>query len=186
MTRRTAQSRKQGLNCKPSRSLGFTSTLTHPSNRRKARALVDSPIGRLEILAGSGGVERITKQMSKVEPQATSNSYLSTCQKALKSYFLRTSEIPVYTLNPIGTPFQLEVWKVLLTIPYGETRSYHDIARTIGRPKAVRAVANAIGKNPILILIPCHRVIRKNGEIGGFSAGVLIKRTLLHHEGIDV
>lgn len=83
-----------------------------------------------------------------------------------------------------GTPFQHDVWKALLDIPYGETRSYAEVASMSGHPNAVRAVANAIGKNPLPPLIPCHRVIRKNGKIGGYSAngGIAQKKKLLQKE----
>ncbi len=83
-----------------------------------------------------------------------------------------------------GTKFQHDVWKALLKIPYGETRTYQEVAIMAGHPKAVRAVANAIGKNPIPPVIPCHRVIRKDGKIGGYSAcgGIEEKRRLLIKE----
>lgn len=83
-----------------------------------------------------------------------------------------------------GTPFQHDVWKALLNIPYGETRSYAEVASMSGHPNAVRAVANAIGKNPLPPLIPCHRVIRKSGDIGGYSAkgGIERKNELLQQE----
>lgn len=87
-------------------------------------------------------------------------------------------------LAPQGTPFQLRVWQALLDIPYGETRSYRDIAHAIGQPNSVRAVANACGANPISLLIPCHRVIRHNGEIGGYRWGSERKRWLLAREDV--
>lgn len=82
-------------------------------------------------------------------------------------------------LDPSGTDFQLKVWNYLRKIPYAQTCSYSDIAKDIGRPKACRAVGGANGKNPIMIIIPCHRVIGKSGDIVGFSAGVEIKKYLL-------
>ena len=82
----------------------------------------------------------------------------------------------------LGTPFQQKVWKILTTIPYGKTRSYKWIASAIHNPKASRAVGNANGKNPLAILIPCHRVIRENGELGGYAGGISIKRFLLNLE----
>ena len=85
-------------------------------------------------------------------------------------------------LAPIGTPFQLQVWQALTEIPRGETRSYRQIAERIGRPSAVRAVANAIGRNPLLWLVPCHRVIASDGTLGGFSAGIELKRRMLASE----
>jgi|SRR6056297_1137420 len=81
-----------------------------------------------------------------------------------------------------GTDFQKKVWRTLLTIPYGSCCSYSDVAKKIDQPNAVRAVANAIGANPLLMVIPCHRVIRKNGELGGFSAGLDLKKRLLEME----
>ncbi|MDY0137356.1 MAG: methylated-DNA--[protein]-cysteine S-methyltransferase [Thiomicrospira sp.] len=86
------------------------------------------------------------------------------------------------TLHPIGTPFQQQVWQALQHIPYGETRPYQAIAQAIGRPNAVRAVANAIAHNPISWFIPCHRVIRSNGQLGGFAWGSELKKTMLDWE----
>lgn len=81
-----------------------------------------------------------------------------------------------------GTPFQRQVWKALLEIPYAQLCSYQQIANRIGHPKAVRAVGSAIGKNPIPILIPCHRVIKKNGQLGNYTGGTHIKKRLLEVE----
>ncbi len=83
-----------------------------------------------------------------------------------------------------GTVFQKKVWNSLININYGDFRSYKDISILLGNPKASRAVGSAIGKNPILIIIPCHRVLNSNGKLGGFSAGMHIKRELLNLEGI--
>jgi methylated-DNA-[protein]-cysteine S-methyltransferase len=85
-------------------------------------------------------------------------------------------------LAPAGTPFQLAVWSRLVTIPFGETRSYADIARAIGRPTAVRAVGAANGRNPLPIVVPCHRVIGRNGSLTGFAGGLDTKRYLLDLE----
>jgi methylated-DNA-[protein]-cysteine S-methyltransferase len=85
---------------------------------------------------------------------------------------------------PKGTPFQQKVWKALQRIPYGETRTYAQIAKAVGKPAAHRAVGNAVGKNPLPVLIPCHRVVRSDGELGGFSGGVEIKPLLLALEGV--
>ncbi|KAL0212218.1 hypothetical protein RCL1_005844 [Eukaryota sp. TZLM3-RCL] len=86
------------------------------------------------------------------------------------------------TLLVQGTPFQVKVWKALCSIPSGETRSYGEIARSIGCPSAHRAVANAIGKNPVSYVIPCHRVIQSNGNLGGYRWGSKIKKHLLDLE----
>lgn len=81
-----------------------------------------------------------------------------------------------------GTEFQLKVWKELQNIPYGETRTYKEIAQAIGKPKAIRAVASAIGKNPIMIIIPCHRVIGSDGKLHGYAYGLDLKKNLLNIE----
>ena len=85
-------------------------------------------------------------------------------------------------LCPRGTPFQQKVWQTLQTIPYGQTRSYGEIAEQIGRPKACRAVGMANHANPILVLIPCHRVVGKNGSLTGYTAGLELKQRLLELE----
>ena len=104
------------------------------------------------------------------------------CVIQLDEYFAgRRTEFDL-PLAPRGTPFQREVWDELRGIPHGEKRSYRDIAATIGRPKAARAVGNAMGRNPLTIVIPCHRVIAGDGRIGGFSCGIWRKEWLLGHE----
>ncbi len=85
-----------------------------------------------------------------------------------------------------GTPFQRKVWAALIKIPYGETRSYRDVARAIGHPKAFRAVGNANGTNPIPIIVPCHRVIESNGGLGGYGQGIDVKKRLLDFEKAHV
>ncbi len=85
-------------------------------------------------------------------------------------------------LAPIGAPFQVKVWEALLSVPSGQVTTYSEIARAIGQPKAVRAVGNAVGRNPVGLLIPCHRALRKSGELGGYHWGLPVKRALLAHE----
>lgn len=105
-------------------------------------------------------------------------------QKELDQYFakeLETFDIPLYF---VGSPFQKQVWKSLINIPYGESRSYHQQAESIGRLSAIRAVANSNGQNRILILVPCHRVISSDGSLNGYSAGIWRKKELLELEGI--
>ena len=88
-----------------------------------------------------------------------------------------------FNLKVDGTPFELEVWSALLDVPYGQTVSYSEIAKRIGKPRAVRAVANACAKNPIPLIIPCHRIIRKSGGLGGYGPGIEKKIALLEIEG---
>lgn len=103
------------------------------------------------------------------------------CQ--LNEYFLGQRQKFDLPIAPKGTTFQLAVWQALLTIPYGETRSYQEIATQIGNPKASRAVGGANNKNPISIIIPCHRVIGANGDLVGYGGGLFIKKKLLSLEG---
>lgn len=87
-------------------------------------------------------------------------------------------------IHLFGTPFQLQVWKALLDIPKGKLSTYQDIAKKIKKPKAMRAVGSAVGQNPIGYLIPCHRVIRTDGTLGGYSGGLDVKRKMLAYEGL--
>ena len=111
-----------------------------------------------------------------------SNHVLKSAVKQLKAYFSGTRREFDIPLRPVGTVFQEEVWLALRSISYGETVSYSDIAKQIGRPKAVRAVGAAIGKNPLSIMIPCHRVIGANGKLIGFAGGLITKEFLLNLE----
>jgi methylated-DNA-[protein]-cysteine S-methyltransferase len=104
----------------------------------------------------------------------------------LHEYFARERARFELELAPSGTPFQRAVWTALLSIPYGEVRTYGEIARQIGKPHAARAVGQANGANPIPIVIPCHRVIAGDRTIGGFSGGLGIKRHLLRLEGVAI
>lgn len=106
-------------------------------------------------------------------PKATQIATANTCGDALKK---------APTLALYGTPFEHSVWRALLDIPSGETCSYSDIAKAIGKPTAQRAVASAIGRNPVSLLIPCHRVVRATGELGGYHWGLDIKRQILAGE----
>lgn len=142
-----------------------------------------SPIGCLEIQSDGSAVCAISL-CGGLQNDVCEDPVSLRCARELSEYFAgnRTSfSVPI---APRGTLFQKIVWSALLDIPFAETRSYAEIARKIGRPRAVRAVGNAVGCNPILILIPCHRVIRANGTHGGFSAGIHNKLILHKIEGI--
>ncbi|MBN1485899.1 MAG: methylated-DNA--[protein]-cysteine S-methyltransferase [Chloroflexia bacterium] len=101
----------------------------------------------------------------------------------LEQYVARERRSFDLPLDLRGTPFQLQVWQALLEIPYGQTRSYAQVADAIGRPRAVRAVGAANGANPLPIIIPCHRVVRSDGSLGGYGGGLPLKRALLRLEG---
>ncbi len=114
--------------------------------------------------------------------RADRHSILDRAERELAAYFagrLRRFTIP---LAPEGTPFQRAVWAALATIPFGETRSYSDVARAVGRPRAVRAVGAANGRNPLALVLPCHRVIGASGALTGYAGGIDRKEWLLAHE----
>lgn len=151
--------------------------------------IYDSPIGFIDITECDGfivGVSIKADEEKWESKKAETYLLLNACMQ-LDEYFagIRTTfDLPI--AYPSGTPFQHSVWNALRDIPYGETRNYEDIARAIGNPKAVRAIGQANTRNPILLLVPCHRVINKNGTIGGFGCGVEVKRKLLQVEGINI
>ena len=107
------------------------------------------------------------------------NAVTREAARQLQAYLNGKRQHLSFAMELHGTVFQKEVWAALLTIPYGTTATYGEVASWIGRPKAVRAVGQAIGKNPCLVAVPCHRVVGKNGSLTGFSAGLELKRYLL-------
>jgi len=147
---------------------------------------ISSPVGRLKLVASERGLAAILwenddPERVRLEPlvEDPSDPILIETERQLASYFagkLKAFDVP---LDFKGTAFQKSVWAALLTIPFGETRSYGDIARQIGRPTASRAVGAANGKNPISIIAPCHRVIGSTGALTGFAGGLATKERLL-------
>jgi len=138
----------------------------------------------LAIVAGKRGIEQIRFEGTPPDgtPRDDEFPVLQEASRQLAAYFaaeLQNFDLP---LDPRGTPFQSSVWRALLEIPYGETRSYGQIAQLLGAPKAVRAVGAANGQNPIPIVIPCHRVIGSDGKLTGFGGGLPLKRLLLDLE----
>jgi AraC family transcriptional regulator of adaptative response/methylated-DNA-[protein]-cysteine methyltransferase len=130
---------------------------------------LERQIERLRVRAGAGIVPGRTRPIAQIETE-------------LAAYFDGSSVRFGTPLARLGSPFQNAVWDALLAIPPGQTRSYADIARAIGRPAAVRAVARANGANPFAVVIPCHRVINADGVLGGYGGGLSRKRWLLEHE----
>lgn len=123
--------------------------------------------------------------VDEIDENSEENELFNIFKDQLLEYFegKRKTFDKLDLLDPKGTAFQKTVWRSLLKIPYGETSSYKEIAKTIGNPRATQAVGTAIGKNPFLIIIPCHRVIKADGSLGGFAYGREIKRKLLKIEG---
>lgn len=117
-----------------------------------------------------------------VVPENPYHPVLVATEQQLAEYFAGTLRVFSVKLNFKGTDFQKTVWQALLTIPYGETRSYREIAVQIGKPKAVRAVGGALGRNPISIIAPCHRVVGSSGKLTGFAGGLGAKARLLELE----
>lgn len=114
--------------------------------------------------------------------KAETNAILEEAKRQLDEYFAGTRRVFDIPLRTVGTDFQQQVWNALLSIPYGETRSYKEIATSIGKPQSIRAVAGAIGANGISILIPCHRVVGSNHSLTGFAGGLQAKQALLNLE----
>lgn len=142
-------------------------------------------IGKLTIMEKNGKIVRI-KLNRPPEPAIHAvkkeTSLIAEAVSQLSAYFegrLKTFDLP---LDMSGTPFRMKTWEALKTIPYGETRSYGDIARQIGQPKACRAVGMANHNNPVAIVVPCHRVIGSDGSLTGYGGGLPIKRQLLDLE----
>lgn len=125
--------------------------------------------------------------VDEIDENSEENELFNIFKDQLLEYFegKRTNFDHLELLDPKGTDFQKSVWRFLLKIPYGETSSYKEIAKNIGNPRATQAVGTAIGKNPFLIIIPCHRVIKADGSLGGFAYGRETKRKLLKIEGIN-
>lgn len=140
----------------------------------------ESPIGFVEISATDNGVSSVFF-VQKVR-ERNGNFMTSSAKKQLLEYFAGTRVNFDLVLEPTGTDFQKSVWKQLQTIKYGQTISYKDVAQKIVNPKAVRAVGAANGRNPISIVIPCHRVIAASGQLSGYAGGVERKAWLLDHE----
>jgi methylated-DNA-[protein]-cysteine S-methyltransferase len=144
---------------------------------------LDSPIGPLLVVRDDEGITAISFHPAEAGDEWTrDDSAFDDAAVQLREYFAgkrTTFDLP---LAPHGTGFQLAVWNELRRIPYGETRSYRDVANAIGKPAAIRAVGAANGANPIPIVVPCHRVIGSNGSLTGFGGGLLAKRYLLDLE----
>lgn len=145
------------------------------------KLVVKTPVGNM-LAVSNGYAIRSLDFTDESESMSAKDEILSTLKNELDEYFAGKRREFSAPLAPVGTPFQTSVWDTLRRIPYGERVSYAKEALMLGRPSAVRAVANANGKNPISIIIPCHRVISSSGGIGGYSGGVWRKEFLLSLE----
>ena len=157
-----------------------------------------SPIGKLLVAQSEKGLCAISVRASETELErglrerfadavvVRDDKAVAPLRKKVLEAIAGKSASRAPALDIQGTEFQRKVWNELRKIPAGATRSYADVAKAIGKPKATRAVANACGKNPIPVLVPCHRVIAKDGSIGGYTGGLRIKRALLDAEGVQI
>ena len=154
--------------------------------KRQVSKIMDSPVGKLMLVATDEGLAAILWESDRpgrvrlnIEAEDDRHPVLVETERQLNEYFSGRRTMFSLKLDPSGTAFQRDVWQALLTIPFGETRSYGQIARQIGRPRAVRAVGAANGRNPLSIVAPCHRVIGSTGALTGFAGGLDVKARLL-------
>jgi methylated-DNA-[protein]-cysteine S-methyltransferase len=153
---------------------------------------IQSPIGRLKLVASDAGLAAILwendrrgwRHLRAPQFEVPDHPILLQAETELGEYFAGKRERFSVKLDLHGTEFQQAVWQQLLAIPFGQTRSYGEIARLIGRPKAVRAVGAAVGMNPVSIMAPCHRVLGSSGTLTGFAGGLQAKLGLLAMEHI--
>lgn len=143
-----------------------------------------SPIGKILIVADDKFVKRVEFIGDDVPVLENENGISIQCRKELADYFIGKIKSFTVRTNPDGTVFQKSVWTELSKINYGVTASYLQIAKRLGDEKTIRAAANTNGKNPVAIIIPCHRVIGSNGSLTGYAGGLWRKKFLLEHEGV--
>lgn len=150
---------------------------------------MDSPVGRLRLIGGDKGLVAVLwnaedkVRIGQQELQEDlANALLMETERQLKDYFGKKRMAFDLPLDLIGTDFQKKVWEALLGIPFGKTKSYGDLAKQLGDFKAVRAVGGALNKNPVSIIVPCHRVIGASGDLTGFAGGLSNKNYLLRLE----
>jgi methylated-DNA-[protein]-cysteine S-methyltransferase len=157
-----------------------------------AQTTINTPLGRLLLARTAKGLAGVWFEGQKHHPAPLSvvrrpdDALLRRAADQLHAYF--AGETPVFDvpLDLQGTPFQRSVWQALLAIPGGETRSYGEIAQALGSASAVRAVGGAVGRNPVSVIVPCHRVVGSDGSLTGYAGGVDRKRALLELEGATV
>ncbi|MBU2949766.1 methylated-DNA--[protein]-cysteine S-methyltransferase [Tamlana agarivorans] len=147
--------------------------------------IIASPLGYTQICGDENGIATVTILNSEEKITESIPQELQNCVMQLKAYFKGDRKIFDVKLNPRGTNFQKKVWKQLEQIPYGKHISYLELSKQLGDVKAIRAVANANGKNPIWLIVPCHRVIGSDGSLTGYAGGLHRKQWLLNHESTN-
>lgn len=156
---------------------------------RLAYKMIESPIGKLKLVASDKGLVAILWEKDRPRRirlgdmvEDAHNPVLVQTERQLGEYFAGKRKIFSVALDMTGTRFQTDVWEALLAIPFGETRSYGQLAKQLGNPRATRAVGAANGRNPVSIIVPCHRVIGSSGKLTGFAGGLDAKAHLLSLE----
>ena len=144
--------------------------------------IIKSPLGFTKIVGDKHGIFSVSILNSEEKTSCQIPDSLKLCVKQLQEYFDGDRTVFDLKLNPQGTEFQKQVWKELLKIPFGRTISYLDLSKKLGDVKAIRAVASANGKNPLWIIVPCHRVVGSDGSLTGYAGGLHRKQWLLDHE----
>ena len=142
---------------------------------------LNTPLGTAHICGDEDGIASVSVTDLEVSSSKIPEE-LQSCVTQLTEYFDGQRTVFDLKLNPAGTPFQQKVWKQLKKIPFGKTMSYLNLSKQLGDPKAIRAVASANGKNPLWIIIPCHRVIGSDGSLTGYAGGLYRKQWLINHE----
>jgi len=149
-----------------------------------------SPVGLLQFAATTKGLRRLQfgkwESHDKTQGWVESSDALEPYIEQLRAYFECKLRNFTFALDLVGTEFQKKCWNALCRIPYGCTCSYADLAREVGSPKSFRAVGQANHRNPVAIVVPCHRVIGADGTLTGYGGGLHVKKTLLHLEGVDI
>ena len=143
---------------------------------------INTPLGFTEIQGDENGISKIHVMSENVEISTKIPEELIEAVLQLQDYFDGKRTTFTFPLNPSGTDFQKKVWDELLNIPFGKTCSYLELSKKLGDVKAIRAVASANGKNPLWIVVPCHRVIGTDGSLTGYAGGLWRKKWLLEHE----
>lgn len=145
------------------------------------QAYLKTPLGIAEIIGDEKGISKISI-LEEGNESVIIPDVLKEAASQLDEYFLGKRDQFTFKLNPSGTEFQKKVWQGLLEIPFGKTMSYQELSLKLGDVKAIRAVASANGKNPLWIVVPCHRVIGSDGSLTGYAGGLWRKKWLLDHE----
>ena len=158
-----------------------------PAHEPLATDTLPTPIGHLTVVASARGVREVRwgrePQASGAEVNAEAVAHVEQAMREIREYFEGERRAFGVALDVRGTDFQRQVWGELAAIPHGETRTYGELARAVGRPAAARAVGAATGRNPAPVIVPCHRVVGANGSLTGFAGGLEAKRALLALEG---